>query len=449
MKTVRVVSSIVVLLLALFALMPQEVRAQGSFYAEETKDGRIYVFNLMKVYSDWKQSGEMGVSITRPGAGPNGETMVFDSNEAIHLYNFKHNLPPEVMIQPEEKKPVQKFAWKDGKTTFESDNAALIISNRIQFRYTLEDPATSGVPASQVGDAKGSFRIRRARTKFEGWFFDPNLTYELQVDWAATSNLLQDAQLTYDVTRGKKLFFVKVGQFKVPFGRQQLTSSGNQEFVDRATVSDTFARGRDLGVQISGTPMRGKLDWRLGVFNGNGRTVTANDNTDYQVNARVTFAPWEDPKYTEGDTDDTQRPAFAVAGNYEKNKSFDSITLAEPEREIFEGDAVLKYRGLFLFFDYYDVTTENTLTGSTVDSTGYIAQGGYFIIKKKFEVAFRYAELDLNSDISDDERPERGVALGYYWNKHNLKLQADYRQLEDKAKNITNDEFRVQLQYIF
>ena len=70
------------------ATVPLE--AQGSFYMEVPKEGRIFVFNNMKVYNDWVQSGELGVSITRIGAGPNGETLVFDSEEAVHLYNFKH-----------------------------------------------------------------------------------------------------------------------------------------------------------------------------------------------------------------------------------------------------------------------------------------------------------------------------------------------------------------------
>ena len=35
--------------------------AQGSFYREVEKDGRIYVFNNMTQFSDWEKSGEMGV----------------------------------------------------------------------------------------------------------------------------------------------------------------------------------------------------------------------------------------------------------------------------------------------------------------------------------------------------------------------------------------------------
>src|SRR6187549_3461945 len=85
---------------ALIVIMaPRPAAAQGTFYAEEPKDGRIYVFYFMKSYAEWKQGGEMGKSITRVGAGPNGETLVFDSNEAINLYNYKHGLPLETFVE--------------------------------------------------------------------------------------------------------------------------------------------------------------------------------------------------------------------------------------------------------------------------------------------------------------------------------------------------------------
>ena len=61
------------------------------FYAEVPKDGRIYVFSIGERYDSFQKSGgtEIGQVITRPGYGPNGETVVFDSENAINLYNFK------------------------------------------------------------------------------------------------------------------------------------------------------------------------------------------------------------------------------------------------------------------------------------------------------------------------------------------------------------------------
>jgi len=48
-----------------------------------------------------------------------------------------------------------------------------------------------------------------------------------------------------------------------------------------------------------------------------------------------------------------------------------------------------------------------------------------------------------------NDRLERGAALNWFMNKHNLKLQADYRRIENEALDVTNDEYRLQMQFIF
>jgi phosphate-selective porin OprO and OprP len=429
------------------------VFAQYTFYVEVPKDGRIYVFNDMKVYQDWLDSGEIEKSITRPGEGPNGETIVFDSEAALHLYNFKHGLPAEVMIKPEEKKPIMKVAWKDGKTTIDTDIAQVNISNRVQFRFTQSEVLGTILPGGEDDDSIGSFRVRRAKTKFDGWFYDKDLTFELQMNWADLTNALEDANLNFDLTDGKKLFMIKGGQYKVPFGRQELTSSGSQQFVDRSAVSNFFARGRDLGVQIWGTPLNGKLDWRVGVFNGNGRNITFNGDGEYQVDARVTFQPFGDVKYSESDFDSTDKPLFAVAGQWETFRQSVAIAGTNPavsrDHDTFGFDAVFKYKGLFVFYDHYFRNTDDLIANTSVDVNGFNFQGGYFLYKRIFEVAARYERIDPNEDVDNDFLREWAIALNYFYNKHNLKLQGDYRRIENEARDTEFDEFRVQLQFIF
>jgi hypothetical protein len=78
--------------------------AQTMFYNEVVKDGRIYVFSIGQRFDTFEKSGgaEIGQAITRPGYGPNGETVVFDSEDAINLYNYKHGLPGEYFPKPKE-----------------------------------------------------------------------------------------------------------------------------------------------------------------------------------------------------------------------------------------------------------------------------------------------------------------------------------------------------------
>jgi len=65
------------------------------FYRELPKDGRIHVFALARELELWQRSGETGRAVTRLGAGPAGETLVFDSEDAIELYALHHGLPRE------------------------------------------------------------------------------------------------------------------------------------------------------------------------------------------------------------------------------------------------------------------------------------------------------------------------------------------------------------------
>jgi hypothetical protein len=65
------------------------------FYQEVEKDGRIHVFANRRELLAWQQSGELGKAITRLGAGPKGETLVFDGDDAIALYNLPHGRPEE------------------------------------------------------------------------------------------------------------------------------------------------------------------------------------------------------------------------------------------------------------------------------------------------------------------------------------------------------------------
>src|SRR5262245_20693488 len=150
------------------------------FYREFKKDGRFFVFNNPAAAAAFEQSGETGVGITRVGIGPNGETVFADNETALELFLFKYNVTAEVKRPAA---PPLNVVWRDGKTRFTLGNAAYLeMSNRIQPRFTLELPddevTLPGTPGK--GDSKGSFRIRRAKFKLEGWIYKPQIEFEVQ-----------------------------------------------------------------------------------------------------------------------------------------------------------------------------------------------------------------------------------------------------------------------------
>ncbi|OHB68159.1 MAG: hypothetical protein A2W17_01150 [Planctomycetes bacterium RBG_16_41_13] len=68
----------------------QEVKiSEASFYHELRKDNRLYIFTSVERKAEFEESGEVGKSIIKIGYGPNGETVVFDSDEAVTQYDVR------------------------------------------------------------------------------------------------------------------------------------------------------------------------------------------------------------------------------------------------------------------------------------------------------------------------------------------------------------------------
>lgn len=87
---------------------------------------------------------------------------------------------------------------------------------------------------------------------------------------------------------------VRVGHFKVPFGAEQLTSSGEVAFAQRALLSDSLAPGRDTGVMVHGRLWRKRLSYRAGYFTQDGRQArsrTTKGGRDARA-ARVVVSPF-------------------------------------------------------------------------------------------------------------------------------------------------------------
>ena len=452
---------------ALFLGVAAPAGAQGFYYKEIVKDGRIYVFNNAQNAERFEKSGEMGVGITRPGVGPNGETVVGDNERAIQLYFFKHGISEPV---PEPAPPVQTVVWRDGKTRITTDNAYLEMSSRIQVRFTQEMPDdNTQLPGTAApGDDRGSFRIRRAKFKLEGWMLKSWLTYEMQVNFPGLTGsnvgaILEDAAFDVDFSKGKGLFRAHIGQFKPPFGAQEMTSSGSQMFVDRALVSNSFFRGRETGVALWGATSGNKIEWRVGMFNGNGSTRTANDNDKFQYNARIMWQPngsvvlnqraWvTGALYSESDFESTTTPIYAVAFNWENQNNFNATTANDQKFNAYSVDGIYKFKG-FSVNGMYSLGDRKTESGTSFNASGGFIQAGQLFSRRRFEVAGRYGQFDPADQVDRNITREARGAFNYYYARHGLKWQSDIGRVEIESGPTGNVnkawELRSQLQFVF
>jgi hypothetical protein len=448
--------------------------AQGLFYKEIRRGGRIYVFNNAADAERFDTTGEMGAGIARPGTGPNGETVMGANERALQLFYSRHGISGAVSEQAQ---PAPRIEWRDGKTRITTPNAYIEISNRVQVRYTheLPDDSVTLPGTADPGDSRGSFRIRRAKFKIEGWLLippaagaQPKLSYEVQTNWPAVSGsnagaLLEDAYLAWD-PQGTGRFRMLAGQFKAPLGRQELNSSGSQQFVDRALVSNEYSRGRDAGVGVQGVLGGNRLEYRVGIFNGNGLTRTTNDNGSFQTNARLMWQPngsqplvhraWVGgPLYSEGDFESTTTPIYAVAVSFEHNDFHRTTTGNDLKSNIVGIDGVFKFNGFFATAEYYFRSREPE-TGARFNSNGGFVQVGQMLNRSRtVEAVFRYGQREVSDVVADDAIVEIRGGINYYYARHGLKLQADFGQVEDRrgpaTATRTDKELRAQLQFIF
>lgn len=441
-----------VLVLAATAAAPAAAQVAGLYYKEVEKEGRIYVFNTPERFASWSASGDMGTSLTLLGRGPNGETVVAENETAADLYFFKHNLDGYDRPTPKPASPEFGITYKDNKTTWETKNAKISLVNRFQGRYTLTDP--------EVGDSVGSFRIRRFHTIFEGTVYK-DWKGLIQVNWTGATVVNDVTQSGTTVTRTRTqgpvlddaiiqwakhpLATVWVGQGKVFFGRQELTSDTKQSFVDRTAVSERFAAKRDQGIALTGLSKDKQFEYEIGIYNGNGVNQPTNDNKEYATGGRVVWAPLGEYKLEDSSFDYPSTARLAIGGGFFKN----TLGTGNSEADLSRYGAELGFRiqGFSLISEYF---TENRdpRVGAELDTDGYYAQAAYLLPNKKIEFAGRYGVISPDVATNQDQK-ETGVAASFYWDKHTHKLQGDYRILKDERTGVEDKEIRLQLQLLF
>lgn len=351
--------------------------------------------------------------------------------------------------------PSASITWKDGQTIATFPKAEIKLSNRLQIRWVNDH--LSG--ADRYLDDTSSFSIRRAKTTLTGWAYTKDLTFGLQVDWANANTargVLDDAFVNYDFTHGHGYFQLRAGQFKTPFGRQSIASTKTDMFADRSFVTYLFCGIRDVGLMAWGTlgpeKVKDLFEYRVGVFNGGGRSVYTNVDNKYQKNLRLMVSPWGSTGYDEDSPDITPKPKLSIAFDYEENdsrvKDADGMYKLGSEYDTRGYDLMARYWRITAYGEYFD-RSQTTYDGCQTDFTGINAQIGFLVIPRRLELFLGYWGFDPNTAERVNALIERGVGLNWYFSGNNSKLQADYRRLHDDAANKSTYELRCQYQVVF
>jgi hypothetical protein len=114
--------------------------------------------------------------------------------------------------------------------------------------------------------------VKEARFRANGGYDDFTFNFEMALGGEEPVNTnvsLSLLDLSANIPLGSKLNYVKVGQFKVPYGRERLTYSGTSQFLERSVMDLGFRVGRDVGASVNLNP--GPFTIIGGIFTGGGR----------------------------------------------------------------------------------------------------------------------------------------------------------------------------------
>lgn len=332
---------------------------------------------------------------------------------------------------------------------------SLSIGSRLQFLFT-NSTYNAGGPADT-----SSFRIRRAKIYFNGHALLPDLIYKIQVDLAA-SPILNDAYIDWKHFNRAQVW---VGQYKVPFNRQQIASTASLQLVDRAITDSTFSPGRDIGITLHNSASEEFVEYEVGVYNGNGPNTTSNDGTGFLYVGRIVLYPLGPfSYYTEPDFEMTPSLKFGVGFAYNLNSNAQLTTTTTTETaNVKTGtiDTVVKFHGVSLIVGLFQRNTNpnHATTTPSIVSTGegINTQASVFVVPRRLEISGRYAWINPDKQVAHDNQMEVGAGLNVYFVDNRLKFQTDFRRIRTQntpvpappTSTTINDVVRAQLQVIF
>jgi len=300
---------------------------------------------------------------------------------------------------------------------------------------------------------KDRFRLRRARINLTGDFAE-QFDFKLEGDFE-NSDGLNANRTAFEAT---DIFInwhqfpwaqIKMGQWKAPFGLEQLTPDTSLYIIERSLPTGAITPERQIGVQLWGKPLatvwpeqKDLLTYYAGIFNGNGRNITNNDNNNFMYVGRLESTLFKSKMWGESylklgadvlnSRDDAgTNISQSLTLKVNSDGSLSPFTLpTAAERTAWSVDAWLRLGRFDLIGEYL----EEYVNGRTVNgvpgmpdftTNGYYITAGYFLIPKKLQLAVQWQDLNPGQRGSDGIHSITG-GLNYYIHGDDIKLMVNY-----------------------
>jgi len=231
---------------------------------------------------------------------------------------------------------------------------------------------------------------------------------------------------------------MKIGTFKLPFLREELTDSRNQTAVERSSTAELFTLDRADQIQLQ-WDAADNVAVLLSFSDGTQSTQTlpGGDQVEIAVTARVDVAIAGDLKQIEDFAAWSGEPFGAFVGgaiHYQTGDGYNpggagGALYASSDYFVWTIDGSIETNGLNVFASISgaDASNSGIPAVDSINPLGFVIQGGYMVIPDKLEPFIRYEYIDSDdASLSDDDASLLTIGVNYYFEKsHDAKLTVD------------------------
>jgi phosphate-selective porin OprO and OprP len=389
----------------------------------------------------------------------------------------------------------------EGKATVSNDNKAVFTApppplvdvhpGGSEYKLTLGGYLQMNMESGDVSAFEGRFglsalkdrfRIRRARVNLIGDFAE-QFDFKVEGDFGQSDGL-SGSRTAFSGTdifvnwHGIPEANIRVGQFKAPFGLEWLIPDTSVYTVERSLPTGAITQERQIGAMIWGKPLTNVLPehkdlvtYYAGMFNGNDRNITNNDNNEFMYVGRLELLAFAgklmgqeanlklggDYFFSRDETGTTISPYTNLRVN--ADGSLLPYTLTGPdERHAYSFDAWLKIGPFELIGEYLDERVRprgSAPTFSEFEANGFYVLGSYFLLPKKLQVVVKWEHLNPGQRGNDGIQSITG-GLNYLIHGEELQLMAnyvhtwsDFREANPQFGDDQFDEVLMRMQVVF
>lgn len=300
---------------------------------------------------------------------------------------------------------------------------------------------SGGAPDTRYTGINDRFLLRRTRVNLAGAFAE-NVAFKLEADFGnnsiatktGISGQLTDAFVNWTPDARAS---VRVGQFKTPFGFEQLQPDTKTYTIERSLPNDRLTVSRQIGAMLYGDPVPKRLSYSVGAFNGTGVNASSNDNQKFMWVGRLNGVAYEGKI-------GTQKARLAVGGDYFTTNDKGTFT---GRREGYSYDAQLAVGPAELQAEWLR-NTQHPTVGSATTAEGWSMLGAYNFAKR-WQGVVRYENYDSNTALNATTSKLWTFGLNFLLKGDDLKFSLNYLQGDPAAPVPSDHRFLGRIQVVF